>query len=165
MTRAFPAKSILSRNGASFLTSTNEISHWEHRGVSRHLGFGGIFVCCGGSEKVVPSVLIRACATTHRNRMKRTFSEIGTWAKPSSVLVRLFHATFPVYSTSQIIALHPEMIYQPVENQLPMPGASVVASLPEPSGVAVLPSRDYRENLHSIKTANFGQPSLSKGNP
>jgi Zonular occludens toxin (Zot) len=80
--------------------------------------------------------------------------------------VTVLHTTFPVYSTAQIMALHPEMIDQPAQNSLPMPAASVAASPPQPSGVAVLPLHDYRENLHGIKTAdfspNFGQ---SRGNP
>ena len=77
--------------------------------------------------------------------------------------VKVFHATFPVYSTAQIMALQPEMIGQPILNPLPMPEVSVVTPPSGSSGVAVLPSHDYRDNLHKIKTANFGQPS--KTNP
>ena len=79
--------------------------------------------------------------------------------------VKVFHTTFPVYSTAQIMALQPEMIDQPIQDQLPVPEAPVVAAQPESSAVAVLPSHDYRENLHNIKTRSFGQPLLSKASP
>ena len=70
--------------------------------------------------------------------------------------VAVFGTTYPVYTTSQIVALHPEMNYFPVENQ-----PQVQQPLPilpsQPSDVAVLPLHDYRENLHNIKRGGFNQ--------
>jgi hypothetical protein len=70
--------------------------------------------------------------------------------------VTVFGTTFPVYTTSQIVTLHPEMNYFPSGNQpqvqQPLP------TLPsQPSDVTVLPSHDYRENLHNIKRGGFDQ--------
>jgi hypothetical protein len=87
--------------------------------------------------------------------------------------VKVFGSWFPVWSTAQIVKQHPEMIYHAmpafdVEQVQPQQSYSVPVI---PSPVIVNPNRDYRENLHSIKSAdfsqNFGQqsPSSNRGNP
>jgi hypothetical protein len=71
-------------------------------------------------------------------------------------VVKVFGETFPVFNTAQIEALHPEMIYHPIDSQ-PLasePASSLPLNQPD---ITILPSHDYRDNLHNIKSGGFNQ--------
>jgi hypothetical protein len=73
--------------------------------------------------------------------------------------VEVFGSWFPVWSTAQIMKQHPEMVYHAmptfdVEQVQPQQSYSVPIT---PSAVIVNPNRDYRDNLHDIKTGGFSQ--------
>jgi hypothetical protein len=81
--------------------------------------------------------------------------------------VEVFGSWFPVWNTAQIVKRHPEMVYHPMTafDLQPIQTQQSFYTPLAPPAVIVNPNRDYRDNLHNIKTGGFnqeaGQPSSS----
>ena len=72
--------------------------------------------------------------------------------------VGVFGSSFPVYTTAQIERLNPPMTAAGTPSGLP-PNQPQFSSVSSQSPPIILPNRDYRANLHDIKTASFQKPN------
>jgi hypothetical protein len=89
---------------------------------------------------------------------RTAFSAYGDVQSILERRVRVFGDWFPIHNTIQIERDHPEMIYHPGQSGIIAPPIFPPAVLNQAApDVTVLPSHDYRQNLHDIHEGGFTQ--------